>query len=313
MIMVVTNREDPTADWLVLELQRRGTPYLRLNTEDYPSEIGLRWREDGRAELTVNGSRHDLTAFSAVWYRRPLPAIVQADDPAVASWASREAQEALESLWRTHDALWVNRPDLNLVAGSKPNQLRKARALGFDVPDTLITNDVTSAREFVARRCRVVCKPLTDGLLNDDAIQQRIFWTSEVDAEDLAGSFGPEPYLLQEHVPKRYDVRVTVIGTESFAVRIDSQREQDARTDWRRGDIDRLAHKVETLPEDVAARCLALVHGYGLKFGAIDLARRPDGGYSFFELNPNGQWAWLEQRTGLPLRARLADLLGQAS
>jgi hypothetical protein len=46
-----------------------------------------------------------------------------------------------------------------------------------------------------------------------------------------------------------------------------------------------------------------------LAFAAIDLARRPDGGYTFFELNPNGQWAWLEQRTGIPLRSRLADLL----
>jgi hypothetical protein len=41
----------------------------------------------------------------------------------------------------------------------------------------------------------------------------------------------------------------------------------------------------------------------------VDLARRPDGSYTFFELNPNGQWAWIEQRTSVPLRAHLADLL----
>jgi hypothetical protein len=39
------------------------------------------------------------------------------------------------------------------------------------------------------------------------------------------------------------------------------------------------------------------------------LARRPDGGYTFFELNPNGQWAWVEQLTGLPIAAALAEEL----
>lgn len=52
-----------------------------------------------------------------------------------------------------------------------------------------------------------------------------------------------------------------------------------------------------------------MTHSYGLRFAAIDLARRTDGGYTFFELNPNGQWAWVEQMTGLPLRAALANEL----
>jgi hypothetical protein len=50
-----------------------------------------------------------------------------------------------------------------------------------------------------------------------------------------------------------------------------------------------------------------------LHFGAIDLAQRPDGGFTFFEVNPNGQWAWVEQRTGLPLRSHMVDLLTSGS
>ena len=80
-------------------------------------------------------------------------------------------------------------------------------------------------------------------------------------------------------------------------------------TDWRRGDVDKLDHWVEPLPTDLADRCIRLVADYGLAFGAIDLARTPDDQWVFFELNPNGQWAWLEHKTGLPLSAALADLL----
>jgi glutathione synthase/RimK-type ligase-like ATP-grasp enzyme len=63
------------------------------------------------------------------------------------------------------------------------------------------------------------------------------------------------------------------------------------------------------LPADLAERCLELVRAYGLEFAAIDLVRARDGRYVFLEINPNGQWAWLEQVTGLPLRSRLVDLL----
>ena len=111
-------------------------------------------------------------------------------------------------------------------------------------------------------------------------------------------------------MPKRYDVRVTVIGDEALAARIDSQADPEARVDWRRADPGKLVHGVEELSADVASRCVELVASYGLNFGAIDLAATDDG-YVFFEINPNGQWAWLEQTTNLPLRARLADLLTQ--
>jgi glutathione synthase/RimK-type ligase-like ATP-grasp enzyme len=69
---------------------------------------------------------------------------------------------------------------------------------------------------------------------------------------------------------------------------------------------------VETLPDEIAAACIALTRGFGLKFAAIDLARRIDGGHTFFEINPNGQWAWIEQRTSLRIAAGLAELLESA-
>ena len=45
----------------------------------------------------------------------------------------------------------------------------------------------------------------------------------------------------------------------------------------------------------MAEKCLAL-HALlmGSAFGAIDLARVDDGLFTrFFEINPNGQWAWI--------------------
>jgi hypothetical protein len=35
----------------------------------------------------------------------------------------------------------------------------------------------------------------------------------------------------------------------------------------------------------------------------------PEGEWVFLEVNPNGQWAWLQDETGLPIASAIADAL----
>jgi hypothetical protein len=41
MLLIVTERGDLTADFLILELEARGAEFLRFNTEDYPLALQL--------------------------------------------------------------------------------------------------------------------------------------------------------------------------------------------------------------------------------------------------------------------------------
>ena len=85
------------------------------------------------------------------------------------------------------------------------------------------------------------------------------------------------------------------------------------QVDWRAAAWDNpgesAPHAPMDLPSDVEKFCLALVHSYGLRFGAIDLIVTPRGDWVFLELNPNGQWVWIEQLTGLPIASALVDEL----
>jgi glutathione synthase/RimK-type ligase-like ATP-grasp enzyme len=63
------------------------------------------------------------------------------------------------------------------------------------------------------------------------------------------------------------------------------------------------------LPVDVASACISVTRDLGLRFAAIDLIEDPDGRFWFLEANPNGQWAWIEQRTGAPVSAAIVDAL----
>jgi glutathione synthase/RimK-type ligase-like ATP-grasp enzyme len=284
---------------------------VRFNTEDWPTRVTLVWSSGAGSKLHLP-DRHaiDTAKITAVWYRRPVaPVLPSVMETRRAEWARREAAEALDGLWRTTAALWVNAPLAEAAASSKPEQLRRATQCGLSVPETLLTNDPVEARAF-ASAGPTICKPLGTGMINLDG-QEKLFFTTLLDASDIAAlsEFGPEPYLLQRLVPKRHDLRVVVIGDETFAVAIDSQHSEVTRTDWRRGNPLLLEHQVVTLPDAIAKGCIALTREYGLAFAAIDLALDTDDRYIFFEINPSGQWAWLEQLTGLPLSARLATLL----
>ena len=79
--------------------------------------------------------------------------------------------------------------------------------------------------------------------------------------------------------------------------------------DWRRGSAIYPDHQEHILDEETSRRLRLLTETFGLRFAAIDLAVEEDGQYVFFEINPNGQWAWIEQITGQPIAAALADEL----
>jgi hypothetical protein len=314
VLLLVTHREDLTADWLVWELESRGAAFVRFNTEDYPTRTSVQWTtHDATLEL-VNG-RLRCSEVDAVWWRRPLEPHMPADVPEPeARWAANEAEGALEAVWRSIDAHWVNLPAANAGADCKPEQIARAARGGLDVPETLLTNSADALRRFLDRHPEAVCKSLREPRV-PRGDESGLFFTSSVrlsDVDDLA-DLGPEPYLFQALVPKRYDVRVTVVGDRAWSCRIESQEVAESAVDWRRGPIEQLSHAIEELPPAVARRCVELTRSYGLRFSAIDLARRPDGGYTFLELNPNGQWVWVERLTGLPLRARLADELLQVA
>ena len=48
---------------------------------------------------------------------------------------------------------------------------------------------------------------------------------------------------------------------------------------------------------------------YKLVFSAIDLVKTKNDEFYFLELNPNGQWAWIEEQTGYQITEKLVEVL----
>jgi glutathione synthase/RimK-type ligase-like ATP-grasp enzyme len=117
------------------------------------------------------------------------------------------------------------------------------------------------------------------------------------------------PAIYQALVPKRFDLRVTIVGQRIFAAAIDSQSDPAAVVDWRHTDNPRLPHHSVSLPEHVADKLLRLMDSFRLTFGAIDMIHTPDDDYVFLEVNPSGQWLWLDDMLEFGISNAVAEWL----
>lgn len=157
-------------------------------------------------------------------------------------------------------------------------------------------------REFIAEHRDVVYKTLRWTPYRRGATGMTT-WTEPVRAEELDDSITVVPHLFQVRVDKAADLRVVVVGRQVFAIRIDS-----GLLDWRT-DYSALSYRVVTLPDLLETALIGYLEHFGLNSGSFDLAVDRAGDLHWLELNPNGQWGWLEDETGLPLTGAFADLL----
>jgi len=307
-VLVVTAADDPTADLVIDELTTRGVPVVRFDPGDFPRRLeisafvgaGSPWR----GSLTTASQAAALGAVRALYYRRPSPYTFDWLDPQDARFAAAQARHGLGGvLAALPGCLYLNHPMRLPEAELKPVQLAAATRLGFTVPATLVTNDPEQARRFAKQR-PVVYKPLRVPPYEVDGRAQTI-WVREVDPDEIDETVSGTAHMFQERVDKSADVRVTVVGHRVFCVRIDTDGDH---LDWRY-DYQRLSYRVVDPPAGLTRALRAYLDGVGLVFGAFDFALDRAGDWVFLECNPNGQWAWLEEATGLPMTAAFADLL----
>ncbi|BCJ39114.1 ATP-grasp ribosomal peptide maturase [Actinocatenispora thailandica] len=322
-VLVLTGRLDATADLVITELDRRGVPVFRCDPADFPDRIAVSARFDTAAgwsgTLRTPYRSVELGRIVGAWYRRPGRIAVRtdpatADQPEAAGvdtagagvdeWASAEARGGFGGLLAAVPR-WLNDPGRMEHAEYKPVQLAAAARAGLAAPRTLITTDPAAAREFVAGLPHAVYKPFRGSLRAADGT--RFIYTSAVTAAEIDDSVRYTAHQFQEWIDKDHEVRLTVVGDRYFAARL-TARSEAARTDWR-SDYDSVDYAVTEVPDGVRAAVARMLAELGLRFAAMDFVVRPDGRWYFLDLNPNGQWGWIEHHTGLPICAAIADEL----
>jgi|HubBroStandDraft_1064217.scaffolds.fasta_scaffold14882_2 ATP-grasp ribosomal peptide maturase len=310
-VLVLTRLDDPDADAVITQLHHRDVPAVRFDPGlDYRQCLEISARYDG---LGVSGwirtpTRHlDLAAVQSVYYRRLSPwARPEGLSAEHAQFAADQAQFGLGGVLAALPCRYVSGPSNIARAEYKPAGLAAARLAGFTVPAALITNRLAEAQAFAAQYPGIVYKPLRSPRLSDAHGGPVTVWTQVVDPGQLDDGVAACPHLFQVRVDKVMDVRTTVAGGQAFSARIDSPH-LDFRSDY-----SAARYSVIDTPAPVVVSCRRYLEHFGLMFGAFDFGVDRAGCWHFFECNPNGQWGWIEQETGLPIAAAIARLLDQA-
>lgn len=320
MLLIVTSRDDVTADLVGEQLTILGHEFIRFDTESFPetSKLTVTVNQDGSsAILSTSGKAVDIADIETVWFRKPTPPKISSDvvDPQARTFAQQECETVISSLYRQlYFAFWISRPDAIRRANDKIYQLTLARKLGFIVPRTLVTNDTDTAREFVlSTPTPKIIKPLKAGLVEYPDGHIELIYTSLITPDDIANihQVAFAPCLFQDYVPKECEIRATVIGRRMFAVTLDTQTSDISRHDWRRENCRAVRYCQTTLPETLVHRCFEFMDHYDLQFSAFDFIKTPSGDYVFLENNPNGQWAWLDLEIGNGMIKYMAEFLAR--
>jgi len=322
MILVLSSHSDIHANRVESVLRARRVPFVRFDRAEYPSQAAISMQMEGGTRVRrIRRARGDiaLDQISTIWHRRPgwpTPFPDLSSD-----WMKRCVEEDAAPLfidiWDSFDCPQIPAPrPVYKRAEGKLTNLGLAEQLGFAIPPTLVTNDPRAVREFVRSHGGHVISKVTGQTLNNKFLApDHVRLTDVMTHRDMGyiESVRHMATIFQAYVPKRVELRVTVVGDQVFAAEIHSQATKHTRHDWRRYDHGNTPMAPHQLPDSEARRCVALTRRLGLSYSAIDYVVTPDGQYVFLEINSNGQFLWVETMTNLPITAAVADLLCASS
>ncbi|MEJ8822326.1 hypothetical protein WKW80_09775 [Variovorax humicola] len=282
-------------------LSHLGTPMFLVD-QARVLETALAFDADtGDGWLHVGDQRCDLGAVRSAYIRPDAwdrtDSVARAG-PGSAPWlyASEVEDAVLTWLELTHSRV-VNRPAAMASNGSKPYQIALIRQAGFDVPDTLVTNDREALRAFHARHCHIVYK--SNSAVR--SIVSRFYFCND----DRLARLATCPTQFQQYIPGP-DYRAHVIGDEVFGHRIDCDAD-----DYRYPGALAARMRPWTVDAALADRLRALAASLGLAMAGIDLRRSADGAWFCFEVNPSPGFTFFDDDEAPVLARATARLLSR--
>jgi len=308
-ILIISSKFDFSTDHICLGLKDSGASYFRLN-RDQLEEFEISF--DPKTVITILKSELIVVrilpdALKSVYYRAPTFLREIFNLEASSSDQLKRSQWAafIRGLIVYDKAFWVNDPVKTYRAEMKPLQLTLANKIGFRIPDTIISNSNSLSTFDQLSGTRLAVKTIDTALVSN-AENDGFVYTSFLEKGEMDQYINRDiPFIAQSAILPKLDIRVTIIGRELFPVAISSSDGIDG--DWRLMKHD-ISYTNHDLPQGTAALCLKLMDELELNFAGVDLVYS-NGEYYFVEINPTGEWDWLENTMHLGMDKAIANLL----
>jgi hypothetical protein len=307
MILIVSAKDDIHALAIRETIRNRGYTECHILECDRIAQRECLSMHLGRAPSTGHISLGSLGRISisdakVIWNRRHrgkqvLDATVK--DPDTIELIDNECRGAFSSLLATtFRGKWVSAPDPTFRASDKLFQLAIAHSCGFRVPETIVTqsrNDVVDL--FLRHAGKIIVKNIL-GMQGAFLLTRFLENPLELPAE----AFEVCPAIYQEYIPGTRHIRLNCFGPQSFAATIETEE-----LDWR-ANLNKPI-KSWKVSAELQVRVRTVLDALGLEMGIVDLKETPDGEIVWFEVNPQGQFLFLDAVTDLALNEKFSDFL----
>ena len=307
--LIISSTIDFSTDLVCYQLMMSGEKFYRLNRDEFIKHNIVVDLQKKSMMISIEDEEYNIQfeQLKGVFYRAPVFLRTQAK-------AELSVQEQLErNQWSSflrnliifQNANWINNPVYTYRAENKMFQLCFAESCGLQIPKTYVSNISVNMLE---REKKYIVKSLDTALFYDTQNNKEMFtYSNVVSGEELQDyELASAPIIIQEFLNPKVDCRVTYIQGKLFPVKI-LQNGEGLYGDWRLRK-DELEYVPFQLPPNISMAICKLMQKLEIQFGGIDLAIVGEK-YFFIEVNPTGEWGWLEIKTGMQISQTIKKAL----
>jgi len=324
-VLVIALKHDLHSDAVVDHLSRHGVPIVRIDpTESCSLPTAIKIISEPIFQTSYDfecGQGLDPTLVTGVLCRFAINSLVPAPESQPLERFSEAERIAtfLAPLRMIHSSCWINDPWVEERADCRIFQAFLARSLGLNVPEFLVSTCYEDLISFEHRHKHsgVVIKTISDAPLAE--VEREFIAPEELQATEFNAPYTADfsssvinrslvdssPTLLQLRIPKKADIRATVVDQHIFAAAMPFHF--GSPVDFRQ-ELNVEVHAFE-LPSEIAQKLVELVARLRLRFASCDLILDQSDGFQFLEANVSGNWLWTEQGAGLPISTAIAKAL----
>jgi glutathione synthase/RimK-type ligase-like ATP-grasp enzyme len=314
MVLILTDELDVHADYVIEKLKSQKIPFFRFNLNVAALKNTLVSFKNGNWIIKNESGEISTEDVSCVWFRKAFIELLleEKENPDVGFKIWRA--EWNKTLLGIQNSL-KNKPCLNPLrkaykGENKFFQMDIAKEVGFEMPETLISNNKKHILDFIKKNEKCIFKLETQDCYRVGN-EYKLLYSNVISASDIDKfeESGENPLIFQKYIEKQYEVRYTVVGKEHFVCKIESQKSKKANEDWRRYDISHTPHSPIEPPAEIKEKVKEMMKVLGIEYGALDFIVTPENKWIFLEINCFGQYLWIEELTGLKITEAIVSWL----
>lgn len=312
-VLILTRKLDIESDLLGIQLLKNGIEYVKITEEDIPLKLGIEFIPGNKNKYLLKLGKKSINCkdIKLVLFRYFDLKFLEYYTGVYQLYYQQQWYQVFNYLQTVLKCTWINCPQKTFEAENRLYQLIMAHELGFNIPESCITNLSESAESFLRNHPdETIVKVLHHHEITFKQLSHR-FLTNTLNSKMIPqfNQLKYAPVILQEKITNQEELRVTIIGNKIFPVSLSTTKDKMDYSDLHKIQEKDLRFQHLDIDKKMRKMCMKMNHVMGLMVSSLDFIVDTEGAIYFLEINPIGDWNWLEKHLKLSITESLVALV----